>query len=298
MYTRLKFSSYWVLFLPILIMLSCEEEDPTFVSWNCLSGNCIEVEEEVEYYSSREICEFACSSSTNGNGNNNNGGSQGGGNDNGGGSNGCPATVVDADGNVYQVLQLGSQCWMAKDLITEKYNDGTSIQRNLDNAEWASATSGAFAKSTKYDRSWARIYNGHAMISGKLCPKGWKVPDYFDWEELFDFVGHSNNAGRFLKSTTLWSTPNDADNSSGFGARPNLRRYPDGSFPESSIFGGKWGDIGTWWCARTGYNYDDRALSYTRFNYKDGKASTGPQGFLDVGQSYLNFGTACRCIMK
>ena len=39
----------------------------------------------------------------------------------------CPdaPTVTDADGNVYQTVQLGSQCWMAENLRTGARVNGT-----------------------------------------------------------------------------------------------------------------------------------------------------------------------------
>jgi hypothetical protein len=52
---------------------------------------------------------------------------------------GSITTVSDGDGNSYQTVAIGTQCWTTTNLKTTKYNDGTSIP-DLTLAGWPSAS--------------------------------------------------------------------------------------------------------------------------------------------------------------
>ena len=44
-------------------------------------------------------------------------------------------SVTDIEGNQYKTIQIGEQIWMAENLRTSTYNDGTPIQLIAKNSE-------------------------------------------------------------------------------------------------------------------------------------------------------------------
>jgi len=57
---------------------------------------------------------------------------------------GSPTTVTDYDGNVYDVIQIGTQYWTKQNWKCTKLNDGTSIPEVTNAATWAGLTTGAW----------------------------------------------------------------------------------------------------------------------------------------------------------
>jgi uncharacterized protein (TIGR02145 family) len=166
--------------------------------------------------------------------------------------------VADIDGNTYKTIQIGTQVWMAENLKTTRYNDGTKIPLVSDSLAWQNLE--GYDEYTSYHyvypgfcwygndtarskKTYGALYNFSAVIRGKVCPSGWNVPDMNDWETLTDYLGRMEVAGGKLKEAgfTHWKNPNTgADNSSGFTALPGGMRISGATFMLK-------GNMGYWW---------------------------------------------------
>jgi uncharacterized protein (TIGR02145 family) len=158
----------------------------------------------------------------------------------------CGISILkDIDGNSYNTLQIGNQCWMKENLKVSKYRDGTVIpldesggtEGNNDKQTWSSRTNGArtvYGHSTENLVTYGYLYNWFSVVDSKgLCPNGWHVPSDSEWTALTDFLGGLSVAGGKMKSfgTAYWNDPNTgATNESGFSVLPGGFRFSDGSF--------------------------------------------------------------------
>lgn len=163
----------------------------------------------------------------------------------------CPGipTVTDYNGNVYNTVQIGNQCWMKEDLKVANYSDGTAIPEITSASSWMTLYTGARCwlgnDSATYASIYGALYNWHAVTNTSgLCPPGWHVPTHDELNTLLVFSGGDSVAGGALKEAGFahWNSPNTgATNSSGFTALPGgCRNAYDGYFQAA-------GNSGTWW---------------------------------------------------
>jgi uncharacterized protein (TIGR02145 family) len=132
---------------------------------------------------------------------------------------------TDLDGNNYSTVQIGKQIWMAENLKTTKFIDGTSIQNVSDPLDWSLLSSPGYCwyNNDSTNNNYAILYNWYTCGSGQLCPEGWHHPTSNDWVTLINFLGGETVSGEHMKETgiTHWISPNNADNSTGFTALPS-----------------------------------------------------------------------------
>jgi uncharacterized protein (TIGR02145 family) len=170
----------------------------------------------------------------------------------GGSSGPCPDHATDLDGNTYQTVQIGTQCWLVENLRVEHYRDGSAIPTNLNNLAWSNAETGAFAvydNSATIKSTFGLLYNWYAVADPRgLCPAGWHVPTDAEWTQLTEQLGGAFEAGGKMKSTGtlaegtgLWREPNaDASNSSGFSGLPGGNRNINGNYNRLTQYGRFW----------------------------------------------------------
>jgi uncharacterized protein (TIGR02145 family) len=177
---------------------------------------------------------------------------------------GQTGTVTDVDGNVYNTIGIGGQLWMAENLKTTSFNDGTPIPLKTDDAAWSALTSPGYCfwgNDNANVALYGNLYNWYTIDSSSngnrnVCPDGWHVPSNNDYVILRDFLKEicagkwsfdmeatcGDIPGRMLKEegTIHWNSPNVATNSTGFNALPGATRYENGFYDLL-------GNYGSWW---------------------------------------------------
>ncbi len=159
---------------------------------------------------------------------------------------GMEGVVTDVDGNYYHTVTIGSQVWMAENLRTTKFNDGTSIPLIVDKTQWAGLSTPAFCwynnNESDYKVSYGALYNWNAVNIESICPSGWHVPDDAEWTTLANFVGGMSVAGEKLKEagTIHWLLDKSVGtDENGFTGLPGGFRLMD-NFSSA-------GSLGLWW---------------------------------------------------
>jgi uncharacterized protein (TIGR02145 family) len=176
----------------------------------------------------------------------------------------CGNELTDIDGNSYNTVLIGTQCWMAENLKTTTYSNGTAIPNVTDNVAWSNLTTGAYVwydNSISWKDSYGALYNWYATVNPNgLCPTGWHMPSDAEWTQLTSYIsGGTTTGGNQLKSCRQVNSPlggackttvhprwedggvgNHGTNDYGFSALPGgLRNY-------AGVYN-TMGNIGNWW---------------------------------------------------
>ena len=112
----------------------------------------------------------------------------------------------ERDHQIYPIVEIGNQVWMAKNL---NYNYSGSKASDVENMgrsyNFVHATAGACPVDIEYSADCKLTYPFRG-----ICPEGWHLPRYSDWEDLVESIGGKTEAGK-LKSTTGWGDDKATD---------------------------------------------------------------------------------------
>ena len=140
----------------------------------------------------------------------------------------CPGTptLTDYDGNVYNTVKIGSQCWMKENLRTTHYANGGSIDLGSDTSSTIAYRYYPGENSNNvsvygYLYNWSAVMHGSSSSSTNpsgvqgICPNGWHVPSEAEWTQLINYVSsqsqfwcdnNSENIAKALAANSGWQT--------------------------------------------------------------------------------------------
>ena len=114
----------------------------------------------------------------------------------------CPGspTIIDQDGNVYNTVQIGNQCWMKESLRVTHYSDGTAIPMGNSTSltlpyRYCPDNDTANVATYGYLYNWPAVMHGAPCSSDNpsgvqgVCPKGWHVPSNAEYGQLISYAG-------------------------------------------------------------------------------------------------------------
>lgn len=128
--------------------------------------------------------------------------------------------ITDIEGNVYPTVRIGNQIWMAQNLRVTRYNDGTPIPISAElNSVMPYFTPVDSFQNPLTDSRWGLLYAMQFIDNNNICPTGWRLPTFNDWNFLIQNSGGFNYAGASLKEQNMWLDPVYYP-ANGFNARP------------------------------------------------------------------------------
>lgn len=214
----------------------------------------------------------------------------------------CPdtPTLTDYDGNTYNTVQIGTQCWMKENLRAEHYADGVEIPLSTMSSTNVSYRYIPGCGADKVN-VYGYLYNRAAVMRGAastianpsgvqgICPTGWHIPSQTEWTQLSDFLnshsqyicGNSNTPyiGKSVSATVGWNASTTtcavgnepaSNNATGFSAVPAGEMWASDN--ESMTYAMSLGEETYLWSTTEGFC---RELSYNAnyfINYSGGSA--------------------------
>lgn len=154
----------------------------------------------------------------------------------------CSCSKANAQDN--NVIKIGNQIWMSRNLNVSTYRNGDSIPPMQDINEWENLKTGAwcyYENKTENGTTYGKLYNWYAVNDPRgLAPKGYHIPSDAEWKTLTDYLGGEKVAGKKMKSTSFSMNQYIGTNSSGFNGLPGGYRDDEGKFTGLNQFAFWW----------------------------------------------------------
>jgi len=204
------------------------------------------------------------------------------------------STITDYDNNVYNTVQIGTQCWMKENLKTEHYANGTAI--SLGNSTTSTSTKYRYYPNNNssnvatygYLYNWPAVMNGASASSANpsgvqgVCPNGWHVPSDAEWIQLTNYVsGQSqylcgSTSSYIAKALAATSTWNSSSNSCAVGNTPSNNNKTGLSILAAGYYYGSYSGLGerAYFWTTTAYDSDNAYRRYLLYDYANVNGQT------------------------
>jgi uncharacterized protein (TIGR02145 family) len=192
---------------------------------------------------------------------------------------------TDGDNNKYSIVEIATQTWMAENLKTTAFNDGSPLKYAEPNmSSWDKDILSTYAwyqnDRQKNEDTYGALYNWYAIAGGNLCPSGWHIPERQEWIALRENLG--DQIGSKIKETgdEHWTAGNIlSTNETGFSALPG-GYLANHEFAGMNLYGYFWGtDIRSGLKGSNGWN-----------------VSSDSEKLNESDIAYLNEGLSVRCV--
>lgn len=170
----------------------------------------------------------------------------------------CPGTpIVEYEGQIYNTIQVFSQCWLKENL-----NVGTMITRTMEQSNNGTIEKYCYYNEPDSCAKYGGLYQWDEMMQYTtqqgvqgICPLGWHLPTDEEWkvlegavdsqygigDNIWDYLGHRGyEAWTNLKTTSGWNNDGNGTDLFGFSGLPGGYLLSDGSFYNV-------GFTGCWW---------------------------------------------------
>lgn len=158
-----------------------------------------------------------------------------------------PNALTDYDGNSYGAVILGDQVWMAENLRTTHYADGTAVTyKDMTSSQFTLRERGLFY-------NWPAVMNGASSSTSipsgvqGVAPTGWHVPSKQEFIKLDNYlqtrpdcwVGDPQNTAKSMASQYGWAestTEYAVGNDQSLNNNSSLNLIPVGSFQNNTVY--------------------------------------------------------------